>query len=214
MASSLKPSQVVGEARRLLEEGGFTEADHVEVVPARPWRAVDDECDEADFVDPEPLREILVFEDERSIVGLIFYPAWGELETNWELAQAAMVQRISAHFRRIEPKSWDGYLVLLTLDEMVPVEVLAQVRHDTHRLRKLVATGRELTTMASVEDALLPVLPFKMAGTATKRIALVDRLSEMLEDRGVDCTLATVVLASFRENRSPMEGIWSWRQAQ
>ena len=214
MAPSLKSSQVVGEAKRLLEESLFTFAGHIEVGSAEEQRDTGDEGSEAGFVDAGSSREILVFEDARSIVGLVFYPTWAELEANWELAQAAMVVRISEHVRRADPKSWDGYLVLLTLDEPGPVDAVNRLRHNTHRLRKLVATGRELTAMAAVEDALLPVLPFKMPHTSTKRATLIDRLPKMLEDSGLDPSLTTAALASFRENRSPMAGIWSWRQAQ
>ncbi len=213
MVPPLKSSQIIGEARRLLEEGGFREADPIVIVAARE-RGVGDEDQEEPLADVGPSGEVLVFEDERSIVGLILYASWSELEANWELAQAEMVARISQHVRRIDPKSWDSYLVLLTRDETASVEAVARVRHDTRRLRKLVATGRELTALSAIEDALLPVLPFRMVQFETERATLVDRLPEMLETRGVAPPLAAAALASFRENRSPMEGIWSWRRAQ
>ena len=214
MAPSLKSSQIVGEAKRLLEAGQFSDAGHVEAVPACGSSGIGEADDQANFADVGPSREILIFEDARSIVGLIFYPTWVELEANWEFAQAAMVMRISEHIRRGEPKSWDGYLVLLTLDEAVPTEAVNRVRHDTHRLRKLVTTGRELTSMAAVEATLRPVLPFETTHTVTERATPIERLPKMLEDSGLDPQLVTSALASFRENRSPMAGIWSWRQAQ
>ena len=214
MAPSLKPSQVIGEARRLLEEGGFTEADPIEVVLARERRGAGGEGEEVPSVEAETLGEILVFEDERSIVGLTLYPSWADLAASWERAQAEMVARISQHVQRADPKSWDGYLVLLTLDTVVPAEAVAQVRHDTRRLRKLVATGRELTAMSAIEETLLPVLPFRVAHLGAERATLIDRLPEMLEAEGVDSSLAAAALASFRQNRSPMEGIWSWRKGR
>ena len=214
MAPSLKSSQVIGEARRLLEEGGFTKADPIVMVPASERRGVGGEDEEALLVEVGTSREILVFEDERSIVGLILYASWADLAAGWERAQAEMVVRISKHVRRTDPKSWDGYLVLLTLDEAAPAEAVAQVSHDTRRLRKLVATGRELTALSAIEDTLLPVLPFKIAHFGTERATLIDRLPEMLEARGVDSSLAAAALASFRQNRSPMEGIWSWRKVR
>ena len=213
MAPSLRPSQVIGEARRLLQEGGFTEADPIEIIHASEHRGVVGDGEEAPL-DVETSAEILVFEDERSIVGLILYTSWADLAARWERAQAEMVARISQHLKRADPKSWDGYLVLLTLDGVASAEAVAQVRHDTRRLRKLVATGRELTAMSAIEDTLLPVLPFSVADIGTGRATLIDRLPEMLEAKGIDSSLAAAALASFRKNRSPMEGIWSWRTAR
>lgn len=213
MASSLRPSQVIGEARRLLQEGGFTEADPIEMILASGHRGVVGEGEEVPL-DVETSGEILVFEDERSIVGLILYPSWADLAAGWERAQAEMVVRISQHLQRADPKSWDGYLVLLTLDEVVSAEAVAQVRHDTRRLRKLVATGRELIAMSAIEDTLLPVLPFRVADLGMGRTTLIDRLPELLEAKGIDSSLAAAALASFRQNRSPMEGIWSRRNAR
>lgn len=118
MALSLKSSQLIGETGRLLEKNDFTEATPIEVVLATEQHGDDDE---ASLVDVGPSREMLIFEDIRSIIGLILYSTWPELDTNWELAQAAMAARISAHGRRADPKAWDGYLVLLTLDESAPV---------------------------------------------------------------------------------------------
>ena len=211
---SLNSSQVIGEARRLLEEGGFTEADPIDMVYSIERHGADSEGEEAPLVEVVTSGEVLVFEDEYSIVGLSFYASWADLETGWERAQAEMVARISQHMRRADPKSWDGYLVLLTLDEAARAEAVAQVRHDTRRLRKLVATGRELTAMSAIGDMLLPVLPFRMADLGTERATLIARLPEMLEARGIDSSLAAAALTSFRQNRSPMEGIWSWRKVR
>ena len=193
MPRALEASQVLGEATRLLREGGYSQAGSVIAAP--------------EF-------ELRIFEDARSIVGLVHYRTWEELEANWPAAQAAMVERISEQVRRNDPKSWDGYLVLFTLDESARAESVAQVKNDTSRLRKLVATGRELKTVAAVEKALLPVLPFDAADSLASARALTDRIPEMLEDRGIERSLATAAIKSFGENRSPMEGVWTWRQEQ
>lgn len=206
MVSSLKPSQIIGEAKRLLAEGGFREA-------TRKSNGKN-EHQEAPLVHEAPLSEVFLFEDERRIVGLILYASWSQLEENWDRAQAEMVARISEHLRRSDPKSWDGYLVLLTRDEPASLAAVARVRHDTRRLRKLVATGRELTTLSAIEDTLLPLLPFTKFKFETKRETLVDRLPEMLEAKGVAPPLAAAAQTSIRENRSPMDGIWSWRRTQ
>lgn len=68
--------------------------------------------------------------------------------------------------------------------------------------------------MASVEGTLLPVLPFTMDLHHTDRVTRTDKLFRMLQDTGLDPSLTTAALASFQENRSPMEGIWSLRKNQ
>ena len=186
-------SQLLGEARSLLEAGGFHEVGSVDIPPA---------------------NELRIFEDNRSIVGLVFFPTAGELAHGWRAAQAAMVQRVSETILRNDPKSWDGYLVLLTNDETMPTEAVAEVRNDTSRLRKLVSTGRDLRSVTDVKDALLPILPFDTISSATPSVTATGRLVEMLADQGVEGPLAEAALDAFRKNRSPMAGIWSWRLSQ
>ena len=193
MPGTLEVSQVLGEATRLLCDGGFVEVDSVNISP--------------EF-------ELRVFEDDRSIVGLVLYQTWEELDANWSAAQAVMVELMSEKVRPNDPKSWDGYLVLLTVDEPARVEYVTRIKNDTRRLRKLVATGHELKTMASVQDTLLPVLPFNVTSSVASATALTDRIPEMLEDHGIERSLASAALRSFQENRSPMEGVWTWRQEQ
>ena len=193
MPGTLEVSQVLGEATRLLCDGGFFEADSVNISP--------------EF-------ELRVFEDDRSIVGLVLYQTWEELDANWSAAQAVMVELMSEKVRPNDPKSWDGYLVLLTVDEPARAECVTRIKNDTRRLRKLVATGHELKTMASVQDTLLPVLPFNVTSSVVSSTALTDRIPEMLEDHGIERSLATAALRSFQENRSPMEAVWTWRQEQ
>ena len=193
MPGALEASQVLGEATRLLCDGGFSQASSANISP--------------EF-------ELRVFEDDRSIVGLVLYDTWEELESNWSAAQAVMVELMSEKVRPNDPKSWDGYLVLLTVDEPARAGSVTKIKNDTSRLRKLVATGREMKTMASVKDTLLPVLPFDVASSVASSTALTDRIPEMLEEHGIERSLATAAIMSFQENRSPMEGVWTWRQEQ
>ena len=192
-SGALEASQVLGEATRLLCDGGFSQADPVNASPE---------------------LELRVFEDDRSIVGLVLYQTWEELEANWPVAQATMVELMSEQVRRNDPKSWEGYLVLLTVDEPAHAESVTRITTDTIRLRKLVATGRDLKTMSSVKDTLLPVLPFDVTGSVVSSTALTDRIPEMLEDYGIERSLGAAAIRSFQENRSPMEGVWTWRRQQ
>ena len=190
-ASPLRASQILGEATRLLLEGGFREADTLHV---------------------QSSRELRIFEDSLCIVGLVYYQTWADLENTWLDAQAVMVEKISTHIRRSDPKAWDGYLVLFTLDEFPLVEAVSRIENNTNRLRKLVATGRELKTMASVEVSLLPVLPFNAITGNDETRGLLERIPQMLEKLGIERSLANAAIESFQENRSPLEGVESWRR--
>ncbi len=189
MVSSLNQSQTIGEATRLLQGGGF---------------------EQAEPVDFHPNGELRVFEDARSVVGVVFFRSWSQLDSDWPAAQAALVDRISSRFNRSDAKSWDGYLVLLTSDTAPTAEAVADVRRDTSRLRKLVGTGSDLVSIEAVAEVLLPVLPLELDGTESMQSSLLERIPRMVEAYDIDRDLATAAIASFEANRSPMEGIAAW----
>ena len=191
MATSLNHSQIVGEATRLLLDGGFSQVDPVEL---------------------SSNAELRVFEDSRSVVGLVFFRSWDQLQTDWPGVQAALVDRISSRFKRSDAKAWDGYLVLLTSAEAPSSEVIADVRRDTSRLRKLVATGADPVSVESVAEVLLPVLPLELVGVESLQSSLLERIPGMVADYDIDPELAAAAIASFENNRSPMEGIAAWRR--
>lgn len=190
-ASSLRASQILGEATRLLLAAGFREVGTLRV---------------------QPSRELRMFEDSLCIVGLVYYPTWADLESTWLDAQGVMVEKLSERIRRSDPKAWDGYLALFTLDEFPRAEAVSQIENNTSRLRKLVATGRELKTLASVEKSLLPVLPFNATAGSGEARGLLERIPQMLEELGIEPLLAEAAIESFQENRSPLEGVESWRR--
>lgn len=193
MVANLRRSQVFGEATRLLLAGGFSEA-------GETGGSVG--------------LEIRVFEDRRTIVGVCFFEHWTELAEQWATAQGALVDRISSDVRRSDAKSWEGYLLLLTTEEGVPAESVSQIRRNTSRLRKLVATGAELRSLESVAETLLPVLPLEIDEVGTTSETLLQRLPEMLAASGVDLELARAAIRAFEDDRTLMEGIWDWRRSQ
>lgn len=192
MVANLRRPQVFGEAARLLLAGGFFEAGEA-----------------GDSVGVE----IRVFEDRRTIVGVCFFEHWTELVEQWATAQGALVDRISSDVRRSDAKSWEGYLLLLTTEEGVPTEAVAQIRRDTSRLRKLVATGAEIRSLESIAETLLPVLPLEIDEVGTTSETFLQRLPEMLAASGVDLELARAAISAFEDDRSLMEGIWEWRRS-
>ena len=192
MTGALSRSQVLGEATRLLLEGGFLEA--------REARA-------------SSTLDVRIFEDRRTIVGVCFFERWPELADNWASAQGVLVERISAQLPKSDAKAWEGYLVLVTSEEGVPLEAVAQVRRDTNRLRKLVVTGSELQSLEAVEIALLPVLPLELDDVGGASESLLGRLPAMVETAGIEPALAHAAIEAFEDDRPPMEGIWEWRRS-
>src|SRR4051794_25042329 len=121
MESGLTSSQLVAAASDLLLSGGYSE------VPAESgWSS-----------------NSRLFEDPYGIVALVVYDTWVDLDSTWTDAQGLLVELISEHFRQPEPKSWDGYLILLT-PGIAPSDArqsIAKIRYNTSRVRKLIATG-------------------------------------------------------------------------
>ena len=186
-------TQVLGAATELLVANGFASAQEVELDSGQLLR---------------------IFEDQLSVVGLVYFDTWRALEDNWVGAQGALVELMSSGLTRSDPKSWEGYLLLFTPDEPTEVLALDRIRRDTTRLRKLVTTGSELRSIAGVSAALLPVLPLALNDRATESGRILDRLPELLAASGTSRELTQLVVVAFEENRSPMEEIWKWRQAQ
>lgn len=156
MEIGLTTSQLLAAASELLDSGGYSP-----VPSGIGW--------------PSSSR---LFEDAYGIAAIVVFDTWAELVDGWSDDQGRLVEAISAHLRRPEPKSWEGYLVLLTpavLQSAARTE-LASIRYDTMRVRKLVATRDELGTLDDVEQALLPLLPLKVSGQLETGAALLDRL--------------------------------------
>jgi hypothetical protein len=192
--SDLTSTQVVGAVTEGLVAGGF--------------RLITEAEDQAG-------TQVRVFEDPHSVVAAAVYDSWKILSDRWSSAQGLLVELMSAHFARTEPKAWDGYLILLTTEDVVG-EALAidRVRRDTTRVRKIVATGDDLNTIGAVTDVLLPVLPLRLERISGSNERVLGRLVDLLEPFGVDRDLTSQVVNAFEHNRSPMEAIWFWRQSK
>lgn len=192
--SDLTATQVLGAVTEGLLAGGFGQVTDTEDQAGTPIR---------------------VFEDAHSVLAVAVYDSWAILSDRWSSAQGVLVELMSAHFTRTEPKAWEGYLILLTTDDLVsdPLE-LDRIRRDTTRVRKIVATGDEVMSLSSVMDVLLPVLPLKLDAIAGTTEPILSRLPELLAPFGVARDLTQEVVEAFEHNRSPMEAVWSWRQSQ
>ena len=164
-----------------------------------------------------PLRigeQLRCFEDDVSIVGVAQFRTWSVLRDGWLDAQSVLVELLSDRLDRSDPKVWEGYLVLLTLDRPASSSEVDEIRRDTARLRKIVATGNDLTTVSQVEEALLPVLPLTDGELRHSTDSILNRLPGLLSSKGVDENLALRVVDAFENDRPLMEAVAEWRNLQ
>lgn len=151
-----------------------------------------------------------VFEDEYGIVALAVFPDWSSLETRWPDAQGEFVDMLSEVLDRSEPKAWEGYLVLVTLESVTwdASRVLASIRRDINRVRKLVITGAEVPSLSFLSAALLPVLPIESREQEIPSGNLLDALPITLEQAtGVEPRVTVSVRDAYLENETLMEAI-------
>jgi hypothetical protein len=155
-----------------------------------------------------------VFEDPYGIVAIHVYETWQELLENWTAAQGLLVDLISANIARPEPKAWEGYLVLLTgaglLDADKPE--LVEIRKNTNRVRKLVATGQDVEIIEDIRNALLPLLPLEIEAPPSTEAGLLARLPGLLEEDGIDRDATQAAVDAFVRNQSVMERLHQLRR--
>jgi hypothetical protein len=145
-----------------------------------------------------------LFEDEYNVVGIVVFDTCGELLKAWPDLQGSLVDLISKHVGQAEAKSWDGYLVLLT-SAVAPSEdtEIEAVRYNTTRVRKIVATGEELRTIADVERVLRPLLPLTDEETAMDNASALDVLPRLLSEQGIAEETTRALVDAFR-SQSPL----------
>lgn len=196
MAQSLTATQLLAAASELLGVSGYVEATIV----------TDGESD---------TRVSRVFEDPYGIVAVHVFDTWQQLAERWHVAQGQLVDLISAHLRSPEPKAWEGYLVLLTPGLLPPADTVAvnELRNDTNRVRKIVATGGDLGTLDDVHGALLPLLPLTLEESTATRIGVLTLLPELLESGGISRAVTSAVVDAFTANESIVERLHASRTA-
>lgn len=180
----LTTSQVLGVATELLVAGGYS----VVRTPSS-W--------------PGTAR---VFEDSYGIVALHIYDTWDQLIEDWPVAQGQLVDLISEHLSRPEPKAWEGYLALFTTGPSTGDRAsVVELRYDTNRVRKLVSTGEELQTLDDVRTALLPLLPLDLEPPSATRAGVLDFLPDLMADEAAPREVIEVLVDAFLSNSSIVE---------
>lgn len=108
-----------------------------------------------------PFPNARAFEDDYGIVLLTVWETLKSLLREWTLAQAAIIELISARIPSTDPKASEGYLVLLcpasTKDSYQ--SRVDDIRYDTTQVRKIISTGDDLVSLDDVNRALAPLLP-------------------------------------------------------
>ncbi|PKN82930.1 MAG: hypothetical protein CVU47_01165 [Chloroflexi bacterium HGW-Chloroflexi-9] len=190
MTSSIPlTAAAVAAASQALEQGGFTRVNAVS--------------------DGDPGR---LFEDPYSVVCLVIYDTWGDLIDQWPRAQDSFVDIISNYWRRGEPKTWDGYLVLITTDEARDrYEQGDRIRYDTTRARKLVASGEDIRAISDIERLLSPLLPLEMTPGANQHPDVMLLLPPVLAAAGVDEDVVRTLIDAFRNDEPLLEAIHALR---
>lgn len=146
-----------------------------------------------------------VYEDEFGVIGLRVFESPSLLMEGWADAQTQLVSVIGSYIGREEDKAWDGYLVLLTPIPTTPAELDAMngIRYDTTRVRKIVATGDELRSIADVSRVLQPLLPLESASGLEGTRTGLELLPDLLAEQGVDPSLTRRVIDAFNR-QEPM----------
>jgi hypothetical protein len=156
-----------------------------------------------------------LFEDKYNVVGVAVFSTIGELLQSWADLQGALVDVISHYVGQSEHKAWDGYLVLLTAAIAPESDYdIEDVRSDTTRLRKLVATGEDLTAPGDVERVLRSLLPLRDPQGSIGQGTALDLLPKLLKEQGIDESTAKVLVKSFIEQEPLMEALHRTREAQ
>lgn len=153
-----------------------------------------------------------LFEDEYSVVGVAVFATCADLLGSWADLQGSLVDVISRRVGQTENKAWDGYLALLTpgLAPSGDLEI-EDIRYDTTRLRKLVATGEDLVSAGDVQRLLRPLLPLRSEQRSVGSRSALDLLPGILAERGLDRDATTALLQAFIDRKSLIEPLYRSR---
>lgn len=156
-----------------------------------------------------------LFEDKYNVVGIAVFTTAAELISSWADLQGALVEVISRYVGQTEKKAWDGYLVLLTTAIAPASDAdIEDIRSDTTRLRKLVATGEDLSAPGDVERLLRSLLPLHAPQDLIGQSTALDLLPELLAEQGINESTTKVLVKSFIEQKPLMDALHRTLEAQ
>jgi hypothetical protein len=184
-ASGLSPTVIVAAAREILANNGFVIASQSGLTALEPGRS-------------------LLAEDDYSVIALVAYDTWFELQAGWADAQAELVTLLAKRLARSAPKAWDGYLVLFCGAPTSDSDGVSAIERDTTRVRKIVATGEALRTTGDIARVLDPLLPLARPGTGAEIPDVLATLPELLKTE-VPIAATEAVVNAFRAMEPPLE---------
>lgn len=158
-----------------------------------------------DMTDMKKLGDrALLAEDAYSVVSVVAFETWQQLENDWAEAQADLVDLLARRLSRSAPKAWDGYLVLLCAGEPSDSLDTDRIERDTSRVRKIVATGGKLRTSADINRVLDLLLPLELPDNLSALEDVLDALPELMKN-SVDRAKLKIVVDAFRDGEPPLE---------
>lgn len=152
----------------------------------------------------------LLAEDEFSVVSVVTFETWQQLESEWLETQADLVELLARRLSRAAPKAWDGYLVLLCVGEPPSRQAVSAIERDTTRVRKIVATGGMLRTSADVARVLDLLLPLNLPAGVMMLEGVLDSLPEVMKS-SADPEAVRVVIDAFKAMEPPLERLHTLR---
>lgn len=150
-----------------------------------------------------------VAEDPFGVVLLVTYETWSSLLDGWQAAQGELVRLLNEKLTQSNPKAWEGYLALLTPSPSGDERAEDEIRYDTLRVRKIVGTGESIHFIGDLTNVLMPLLPLSVGdvGATEGATSVVDRLADMLIERGVKPSVAHAVVEGFKKDEPLLECI-------
>lgn len=192
MGDSLTTAEINGQVKRILRNTGYDQHHN----PPDRWDA----------------RNHFLYEDDYCIVGVVVYERVSSLLTEWTSAQGTLVHFMSEHVTRAQPKSSEGYLVLLTGDAPrashandISREINA-IRYNTSRVRKLVGTGLSLSTVDDIKHVLAPLLPLDIREDTQENVSVLNLLPELLAD-DIPEDITEAVIDAYLQLNSPIDAL-------
>src|SRR5579862_6280719 len=160
--TTLSPTVVIAAAREILSSNGFQIAGDLGLTALH-------------------LDRSLIAEDEYSILAIIVYDTWSELEAEWSDAQSELVGLLAGRLAKTAPKAWDAYLVLCCAAPASGSAARSIIERDTTRVRKIVATGEALRTTGDVLNVLDAFLPLRGPGVGAEASDVLATLPDLLK---------------------------------
>jgi hypothetical protein len=182
---ALSLSVIIAAARNLLASSGFDVAQDV--------------CFTA-----LPIDRTLLAEDDYSVLAVVAYETWTQLEAEWPDAQAELVALLTKRLAHSAPKAWDGYLVLICTGSAPGPAAISMIERDTTRVRKIVTTADAVRTISDIAGVLDRFMPLEPLGPRSELSDLLSALPELLKEE-IPPEALEAVISAFRRMEPPLE---------